>query len=106
MTVGICLAVLVASMAATTIVVWVAQARHALQAAELAALAGAAAAVEGRSACDAAARAAERNDARVAECVVEAAGRSVVVEVTVATELSPAPPGGPLTVSRRATAGT
>ena len=76
------------------------------QAAELAALAGAAAAVEGRSACDAAARAAERNDARVAECVVEAAGRSVVVEVTVATELSPAPPGGPLTVSRRATAGT
>ena len=50
LTVGICLVVLVMSLAATTIVVWVAQARHAQQAAELAALAGASAAVEGRPA--------------------------------------------------------
>ena len=106
LTVGICLVVLVMSLAATTIVVWVAQARHAQQAAALAALAGASAAVEGRPACDAAGSAAERNGARVAECVVKAAGRSVVVEITVAEELSPAPSWARLTVSRQATAGT
>lgn len=106
LTLGICLAVLVVSLAATTVVAWVGQARHAQQAADLAALAGATAAVEGRSACDAAARAAARNDARVADCAVRTAGRSVVVEIAVSEDLAPSPPWGSVAVTRRATAGT
>ncbi|MBK7822557.1 MAG: hypothetical protein IPJ61_16225 [Tessaracoccus sp.] len=106
LTLGMCLAVLVVSLTASTVVVWVGQARHAQQAADLAALAGATAAVEGGSACDAAAHAAERNDAWVANCAVKWAGRSVVVEIAVVEHLIPVPPWGPATVTRRATAGT
>lgn len=101
------LSVLAAVFAASVMFInWFALVREAEQAAELAALAGATAAVSGEPVCAAAESVAHHNDAVLEACEVLGEGRYVVVEITVAAELSPAWPGGPSRVLRTATAGS
>lgn len=85
---------------------WFGLIREAEQTAELAALAGASAAVAGGDACSAAITTAERNGAEVHACEVRGEGMHVVVEVTVAALLEPSPPGAVRVSLRSATAGT
>lgn len=101
------LSVVAAVFAASVMFVnWFGLVRDAEQAAELAALAGATAAVAGEAPCAAAEQAAHNNGALVEACDVRGEGRYAVVEVTVAAELSPASPLGPSRVLRTATAGS
>ncbi|AQP43641.1 hypothetical protein [Tessaracoccus flavus] len=88
------------------VISWFGAVRSADQVAELAALAGASAAVTGEDACRAAAATAGRNGFPVHACVVRGGGSHVVVEVTVAAELEGAFPGAPRRVLRVAAAGT
>lgn len=106
MVTGMCLALLVAFTFAMVLVAWLAAARQAEQAAELAALAGASASVQGGQACAAAQESARRNGVAVHECLVRGGGRHVIVEITVEAPLEPALPGAPPSFRRSATAGT
>lgn len=104
--VGVCGAVFATILAGCLLIGWLAVARHAQQAAELAALAGVGAAVAGEDPCSAASVAAQRNDAEVAGCEVRGGAPHVVVEVEVAAELPDTIPGVPNSLTRRAAAGT
>lgn len=103
LTVGMCLVLLVAAWTAAVGVAWLGAARSAQSAADLAALAGVAAALEGGDACLAAGWAAQANHARLDEC--RAFGSGAVVEVKVSRALRPALPRAPARVARSATAG-
>lgn len=103
---GACLAVVSVFLAAGVLIQWFALIRDGEQAAELAALAAVAAAVEGESPCAAAAASGTRNGAAVSGCVVRGSGRHVVVEISVLVALEPSFPGGPREARRTATAGT
>lgn len=76
----------VALVAATVAAVFVGQ-RRAAAAADLAALAGAAALQRGGSGCEAAGRIAERNDVRLVGCVIDAEVLTVRVSAGVPTPL-------------------
>lgn len=102
--VGIALSVAVVFYSSMLLIHWFAVARQAQQAAELAALAAAGAAVEGRSPCQAAALTARHNEVDITRCLVRGQGPHVVVEITVGSEVGPVPPGVPATVRRSATA--
>lgn len=104
MVVGIALCVAAAFYASVLLIHWFAVARQAQQSAELAALAAAGAALDGRSPCAAAAVAAGHNGVDIMKCLVRGEGRHVVVEVTVASNVEATLPGVPVTVSRSATA--
>ena len=97
---------LIAFSLSATFIAWFSAARQAEQAAELAALAGASASVQGQDPCGAAAHVAQRNGLAVSGCDVRGGGNHVVVEVTVEAPLEPRLPGTPLTFHRSATAGT
>lgn len=106
LTAAACLVVTATVLASSVLVQWFLLIRHAEQAAELAALAGVTAAVEGRAPCEAAVAAAARNDAEVWACTVRGTGRRVVVQVSISVSLEPRFPGGPAAIIRVATAGT
>lgn len=105
-TTGMSLALLVVFSVAGVFIAWFSAARHAEQAAELAALAAVSASVQGADPCAAASDTARRNGVAVAACDVRGSGRHVVVEVTVEAPLEPNLPGAPATFQRMATAGT
>lgn len=102
--VGIALSVATVFHSSALVIHWFAVARQAQQAAELAALAGAGAAVEGRTPCEAAASVAVRNEVRMVQCLIRGQGRSVVVEITVEERVTSVVPGAPDVVRRSATA--
>nr|WP_255433721.1 MULTISPECIES: Rv3654c family TadE-like protein [unclassified Tessaracoccus] len=106
LTMGMSLALLASFTVAGVLIAWFSAARHAEQAAELAALAAVSASVQGADPCSAAGEAAVRNGVSVAECAVRGGGRHVVVEIAVRAPLEPALPGAPRTFLRSATAGT
>lgn len=91
---------------AVVVISWFGVVRGADQAAELAALAGANAAVTREDACRAATVTAGRNGFPVHACVVRGTAPHVVVEVTVAAELDGVLPGVPRRLLRVAAAGT
>ena len=100
---------MVAILAATAVGVWIAswvdavhQARHA---ADLAALAGASAQVEGRDPCVAAERTAVANRGAVTTCSVRGSPQAFSVRVRVVVPLTPRVPGGPTVVGADAVAG-
>lgn len=104
LTVGMGLAVATVFCVAALLIHWFAVARQAEQAAELAALGGAGAAVDGQPPCSAAERVAVANGSRVVACVVHGTGRDVVVEISVAAAVESSLPGVPAEVVRSATA--
>lgn len=106
LTAGIAFVLLTVTALSCMAVAWFAVVRRAEHVAELAALAGAGAAVDGVTVCTAAEAAAAHNDARLSACEVRGEGVDVVVEVGVAVALLPRLPGMPEVVERRATAGT
>lgn len=106
LTAGLIVCVAFAAWVGVWVVAWLGCARQASHAADLAALAGAAAYVEGSNACEAAHDAARRNQSRVERCVVEGDPASFVVRVAVSAELRPAITGGPRRVERDAVAGS
>jgi len=96
-------------LAITIIGLWIAswidavhQARHA---ADLAALAAAAARVDGREPCPAAGRTAEANRATLVSCTARGSIAVFGVRVRVTVPLSPRAPGGPTVVGADAVAG-
>lgn len=105
LTVGMCLVLLVVAWATAVAVAWLGAARSAQSAADLAALAGVAAVVEGHDACVAAGQVAQANHARLDACRSLSSGPVSVVEVTVTRRLEPAMPSGPERIARSATAG-
>lgn len=106
LTAGVCGVLLVVTWAASVLVGWVGQASAAQDAADLAALGGAGARVEGTQPCEAAGRVAQRNGALMVDCRVRGDGRSFVVDVRVEVMLSPRVPGAPERVVGAASAGT
>jgi secretion/DNA translocation related TadE-like protein len=106
LTIGIAAALFAVACAVAVLVGWFASIRHAEQVAELAALAGASAAVQGESPCEGAESAAGHNHTALTRCVVRGTGADVVVEVGVTVELVPTLRFGPERVERVATAGT
>ena len=104
--IGICLTLTTVFLVGAVLINWFTLARGAEQAAELAALAGASAAVQGEDPCGAAAAAARRNHAALAACEVRGSGAHVVVEVRISTPLRPTLPVGPSSLTRVATAGS
>lgn len=104
--IGICVTLLAAGWAIVTTVSWIGGTRAAQATADVVALAGASALMEGLDGCAAARDAASRNTARVVDCQVFGSPPHVVVEVTVEQELRPALPGLRLTARRDATAGS
>lgn len=106
LTLALCLGLLAVATAAAVVVNWVGTARAAQNAADLAALAGAAARAEGADACRAAAHAAEENAGHLITCRVAGDWHAFAVHVAVAKELSPVVPGMPAEVAKGATAGT
>lgn len=104
--VGIGLSVVAVFYASVLLIAWFATARHAEQAAELAALAAVGAAVEGLDPCAAAHATAARNEAAVASCTVLGEGRHVVVEVSIVVTPEPSTtlPGVPTQIRRSASA--
>lgn len=101
-----CLGVTAAFAVASVLIQWFLVVRHAEHVAELAALAGAGAAIAGEPPCRAAEEAADRNGSPVISCVVRGEGRRVVVEIGVDAVLEPRLPGAPPTLRRTAAAGT
>lgn len=96
-------------LAVTILGLWIAswvdavhQARHA---ADLAALAAAAARVGGRDPCPAAERTAEANQGRLVGCTVQGSVAAFQVRVRVTVLLTPSAPGGPSVVGADAVAG-
>ncbi|NLE97706.1 MAG: hypothetical protein GX596_06925 [Propionibacterium sp.] len=106
LTLGIALALFVTIGAATVLIGWFAGIRQAEQVAEIAALAGASAAVGGGEPCVGAEQAAAHNDAALTHCTVRGSGPDVVVEAGVTVALVPDLPGMPSHIERRATAGS
>lgn len=106
LTAGLAMVLLSVATAACILTTWVAQAVATQDAADLAALAGAAAMAEGLDACDVAAGTAEANDAMLTTCEVQGDQRAFVLEVRVRASLHPDVPGFPEEVVRTATAGT
>lgn len=104
--VGIGLSVAAVFYTSVLLIAWFAAARHAEQAAELAALAAVGAAVAGLDPCTTAHATAALNEATMASCTVLGEGRHVVVEVGIVETLAPAPtlPGMPTQISRSASA--
>lgn len=106
LTAVVLMAILVVGWAGVVAAGWMGQVRHARQAADLAALAGAQARVASRDACGAARRVARDNDAQLTRCTVRGDLRDVVVEVEVKSRLRPhvAVAGAPRWAVGRATA--
>lgn len=105
--VGVCAALAATLFSSTILIGWFAQARRAELTAELAAVAGVGAAVEGADACSAAERVALANRGGLVSCRVLGISPDVVVTTEVVARLRPAMPlGGPDEVRRTATAGT
>lgn len=104
-TVGIALLLIVITGTSTVLVAWFSLIRDAEQAAELAALAGASAAVSGADPCAEAERVARKNSFEAEHCAVRGTAPDVVVEVGVIVVLAPSLPGAPEEVVRFATAG-
>ncbi len=105
-TVGVCVALVAVAWGAAVAVAWFALARQVSGAADLAAIAGAAALAEGDDACAASRDAAARNSVTLAGCDVRNAGGGFVVEVAVSAPLQPALPMAPAQVRRSAAAGS
>lgn len=103
---GMCLALMSVCTAATIVALWFAGVSDTQDAADAAALAGAAAALEGAEPCPAAAEAARLNGAEVQACEFFEQGGGVAVEVSVVADLKPVVWGIAPTVTRFATAGT
>ncbi|HMR49590.1 MAG TPA: flp pilus-assembly TadE/G-like family protein [Arachnia sp.] len=104
---GVCAALAATLFASAILIGWFAQSRRAELTAELAAVAGVGAAVEGADACAAARRVADANGGSLASCRVLGLSPDVVVATEVVARLHPALPlGGPDEVRRAATAGT
>lgn len=106
LTLGMALILAGVTAVGCVLIAWFALIRHAEQAAELAALAGAGAAVQGGDPCEAAARAARENDARISRCEVRGEVPDVVVEVGVTVQLQPQILLAPEEVERLASAAT
>ena len=106
LTVGVCLALVTVAWGAAVALAWFALARQVSGAADLAALAGAAALAEGDDACAASREAAVRNSVILAGCDVRSVGGGFVVEVAVTAPLRPALPMAPAQVRRMAAAGS
>lgn len=105
-TMGIALVLITVAGFGAVLVTWFSLLRDGEHAAELAALAGASAAVRGEGPCDVARDVARENAHDVARCEVRGEGADVVVEVAIAVALEPSLPGAPRGVLRVATAGT
>ena len=104
---GVCAALAATLFVSAILIGWFAQARRAELTAELAAVAGVGAAVEGSDACSAAERVARANRGDLASCRVLGTSPDVVVTAEVVTRLRPVLPiGGPDEIRRAATAGT
>lgn len=106
LTAGVALVLLSVTWGVCLVLGWWLQASRAQDAADLAALAGAAAMAEQQDACAAAGLAARNNGARLSACRLTSEGSAFVVEVRVVLGLHPALPGGPAAVERSASAGT
>ena len=96
-----------AVMTAVTVVVvgWLGCVHQARAAADLAALAGANARVEGGSPCDVAGDTAARNGGNLISCSINGGYRSFVVKVSVGVALRPGLAAGPRSVAAVAAAG-
>lgn len=106
LTLGIALVLFLAIGGATVVIGWFAAIRQAEQVAEIAALAGASAAVRGAPACAGAERAAKQNGAELSRCHVRGDAPDVVVEVGITVRLVPDLGLAPEKMERLATAGT
>lgn len=106
LTVAVCVMVTAVAWAVVVGVSWIGAARSAQSAADLSALAGASALLEGEGGCDAADAVARKNDVRLLTCSTFGSGHHVVVELTVERVLRPAYPPLATTVRRSSTAGS
>ena len=106
MTAGICLVLVMVAATVALITGWLARAEKAQDAADLTALAAAAAAVNGGDACAEAGKVAAENGGRLTGCELRGERPRFVVEVTVALPLLESRGFNPADVERSATAGT
>lgn len=106
LTLGVAFALISVTTLSVFVIGWFTVIRQAEHVAELAALAGASAAAQGKAPCDGAAEAARQNGLEVSRCVVRGSGADVVVEVGVSVELKPSIGPVPQKIQRLATAGT
>lgn len=105
LTAGVIVCLVCAAAVAVWVSGWLGSAQQASSAADLAALAGAAAYSQGSDACAAARQVASHNHARVERCTVLGGPASFTVRVAVSTQLRPALAGGPQRVERESVAG-
>lgn len=106
LTAGLAACMTVVAGASCLCIGWFSAVRQAERVAEVAALAGASAAVQGQDPCSAAKKAVQRNGGTLQGCVVRGNGANVVVEVSTIARLEPNLGLVPATVERQATAAT